>query len=310
MNVRDNAGRILDAQVSLEASGDVHELVIESRGPGRNTDYIPAFRLLLERMAAASAELLSAELATNEAQGELEVPKRRWPIWLKPAEDVGQLASALTKSAAAAGRAPGARGSGNPTKRLRVRFRLPVGVVASLADVIDRIVGPGATADAAAGRGTAKMTPRERQETLEADRRLADRPDLTETEKRVVIKQRLAQRLFRERLKSADCRCRITGIRDSKHLRASHIKPWAECSDAERQDPANGLLLAPHVDHLFDAGFLSFEDDGTVLVSPLLERAVLEAWGLQGVTKVAPFSVKQAGYLAYHRTVVFRKPRR
>jgi len=108
-------------------------------------------------------------------------------------------------------------------------------------------------------------------------------------------------------LKVADCRCRVTGIADPLHLRASHIKPWAKCDDQERQDAANGLLLAPHVDHLFDSGFLSFEDDGTVLVSRGLEPSLLEAWGLDGVRKVAPFSARQSGYLAYHRKHVLKE---
>ena len=90
-------------------------------------------------------------------------------------------------------------------------------------------------------------------------------------------------------------------------MRASHVKPWQVSDPTERQDPDNGLLLAPHVDHLFDQGYLSFEEDGTVLVSKSLDRTVLEAWGLAGIKKVAPFSRKQAKYLAYHRKYVFEK---
>jgi len=50
----------------------------------------------------------------------------------------------------------------------------------------------------------------------------------------------------------------VTGLAMSKLLRASHIKPWAACAaDAERLDVYNGLLLAPHLDALFDAGLIS-----------------------------------------------------
>jgi len=131
-------------------------------------------------------------------------------------------------------------------------------------------------------------------------------PDLDRSETMAVIKVRLAQQLFRRRLTASRRRCCLTGIADPAHLRASHIKPWSECTEQERQDPDNGLLLAPHVDHLFDRGYLSFEDDGTVLVSKLLDRAVLEAWGLDAVTNVAPFSPAQAKYLKYHRNVVLK----
>jgi hypothetical protein len=72
-------------------------------------------------------------------------------------------------------------------------------------------------------------------------------------------------------------------------LRASHIKASTKCNDAERQDPANGQLLAPHVDHLFNEGSISFVDNGTVLLSPRLDMALLKAWGLANVKKVAAF---------------------
>ena len=47
----------------------------------------------------------------------------------------------------------------------------------------------------------------------------------------------------------------------------------------------------------------------TVLISKRLDAKVLEVWGLAGVKKVARFSPRQAVYLAYHRRVVFKKPR-
>jgi predicted restriction endonuclease len=125
------------------------------------------------------------------------------------------------------------------------------------------------------------------------------------TEKLAVIKSRLAQRLFRSRLAAADCRCRMTGVTDRNLLRASHIRPWSKSDDRQRQDPNNGLLLAPHVDMLFDAGYLTFENDGTVRISDRINKDVLKAWGLSSVNKVAPFSSEQAVYLSYHRKHVF-----
>lgn len=99
--------------------------------------------------------------------------------------------------------------------------------------------------------------------------------------------------------------CRVTGIMDRAHLRASHIKPWHASSDTERLDGANGLLLAPHVDHLFDRGFISFEDDGRVLVSVRLHSGVLAAWAIQSSCNVGVFAERQRYYLAYHRANVF-----
>lgn len=313
MKVVDDRGRKLDAEVSLQAAGDAFEIVIESRGGGRNNGYIPAFNLLFERLAASKAEVIGVELASRQVQKPLRVPKQRFPILLQSSAEALVLAGALRNAAAAAGRKAGARGMGNATKRLRIQFRVP-DARANADRLAERIVGRGASRHAAArsrtrDARTRRMTPGERREALDADKRLDERPDLIETEKHVVIKQRLAQRLFRERLKTADCRCRVTGISDSEHLRASHVKPWARCDNREKQDPNNGLLLAPHVDHLFDEGYISFEDDGTLLVSKRLEPSLLKAWGLEAVRKVAAFSPKQAKYLAYHRRVVFKKPR-
>ena len=69
-----------------------------------------------------------------------------------------------------------------------------------------------------------------------------------------------------------DARCPISGITDPALLRASHIVPWAECSDAQRLDVHNGLLLSALWDAAFDTGLVSFTNDGTVLVSPCVSE--------------------------------------
>jgi putative restriction endonuclease len=49
----------------------------------------------------------------------------------------------------------------------------------------------------------------------------------------------------------------------------SHINPWRDAGNEERLDGANGLLLTPSIDHLFDRGFISFKGDGELLISPV-----------------------------------------
>jgi len=66
-------------------------------------------------------------------------------------------------------------------------------------------------------------------------------------------------------------------------------------------DGNNGLLLAPHIDHLFDQGFISFRNDGTLLVSPRLDPEVLKCWGIPSTMSSSKFNRQQCGYLAYHR---------
>jgi hypothetical protein len=68
-----------------------------------------------------------------------------------------------------------------------------------------------------------------------------------DTEKSQSILARRGQGWFRGRLEKIESCCRLTGVRDRAHLRASHIKPWKDSTDRERLDGNNGLLLAPHI---------------------------------------------------------------
>lgn len=88
-------------------------------------------------------------------------------------------------------------------------------------------------------------------------------------------------------------------------LRASHIKPWRDCTDAERLDPDNGLLLMAGYDAAFDAHYLSFSDDGVVIFAPTLEDGVAERLGIRrgDRPRKAP-NQRTRAYLAEHRAVV------
>jgi hypothetical protein len=133
------------------------------------------------------------------------------------------------------------------------------------------------------------------------------RGDLSPTEKESLIRARRGHGQYRQDLERVEIGCRLTGIIDRRHLRASHIKPWRICNDYEKLDPNNGLLMSPHVDHLFDRGYISFTDEGELLVSKALNPVVLSDWGLTASTRPKPFSAKQRVYLAYHRNSVFGK---
>jgi predicted restriction endonuclease len=91
-----------------------------------------------------------------------------------------------------------------------------------------------------------------------------------------------------------------------KHLRASHIKPWRDATNAEKLSGFNGLLLAPHVDHLFDRGWISFSDSGQLLVANSLNREVLEEWSINPDHDAGRFHDEQSGFLEYHRSKVFQ----
>lgn len=97
-------------------------------------------------------------------------------------------------------------------------------------------------------------------------------PRTTETERLVV--QRIGQDMYRQGLiEYWEGRCAITGLDIVEILRASHSKPWADCAnDAERLDVFNGFLLAPHLDAVFDRGFLTIADGGSIVFSARLSR--------------------------------------
>lgn len=140
------------------------------------------------------------------------------------------------------------------------------------------------------------------------ERAIADDPDLTSTQKQALVTARRGQGIFRENVRALEPACRVTGVANPWLLIASHIKPWRACATAaERLDGANGLMLTPDVDLLFDRGLISFADDGEVLVSPRLDAADLARMGLAGMTAQAarPFMARQAAYLAWHRRWAF-----
>lgn len=132
-------------------------------------------------------------------------------------------------------------------------------------------------------------------------------PESTEAERLIV--QRVGQELFRDALMDYwQSRCCVTGLAIPALLRASHIKPWAKCDgDNERLDVFNGLLLAPHVDALFDGGWISFSDDGTLLISDALAPSARVLLGVSVDWSIRDLKPAHVAYLAFHRANELRK---
>ncbi len=129
--------------------------------------------------------------------------------------------------------------------------------------------------------------------------------ELLGTEKDQMIRARRGQGFFRIGVLTVEPRCRITGVDNPSFLVASHIKPWCVCSKDEKLDKNNGLMLAPHVDLLFDRGWISFEDNGTLLVA-VEALPVLDSWKISPETSSEGFTKEQQVYLSYHRANIFR----
>jgi hypothetical protein len=133
------------------------------------------------------------------------------------------------------------------------------------------------------------------------------RTDIAPVSKRQLSAARLGRGVFRDNVERLESACRVTGILDRRYLRVTHIKPWKDASDAEKIDGANGLLLSPHIIHLFRRGHISFADDGSLLVSRHLNPYVLKAWNLQQPPAPRAFTSRQRTYLAYHRGQLFER---
>ena len=133
------------------------------------------------------------------------------------------------------------------------------------------------------------------------------RSTLKAAEKEQLIKARRGRGPYRSRVQEIEGKCRVTGVDSAHHLKAVHIKPWAVSSDRECLDGHNGLLLAPHVAHLFKRGYIGFSAAGYLIAARDVDPAVLRSWRIQPDLYVGRFSAKQREYLGYNRKNVFEK---
>lgn len=134
---------------------------------------------------------------------------------------------------------------------------------------------------------------------------------IRETERIALVQARRGQGRFRDAVRSIERACRVTRVERMEHLIASHIQPWRDCSNEQRLDGENGFLLTPTVDHLFDKGFISFEDTGQLIVSPVADQRSLARMGIDAgrSVNVGAFSEGQRRYLDFHRDNVLRMAR-
>ncbi|EAA3793210.1 HNH endonuclease [Salmonella enterica subsp. enterica serovar Livingstone] len=125
------------------------------------------------------------------------------------------------------------------------------------------------------------------------------------TMRQQLIAARLGQGYFRKKCLELYPTCPVTNISFEPLLRASHIKPWAAChTGKERLDPFNGIMLAAHIDLLFDQGWLSFNDDGEILLSNELNPKI--ASQLELPKKIKKFPLESIYYLEWHRKNILR----
>lgn len=135
-----------------------------------------------------------------------------------------------------------------------------------------------------------------------------DKLNIPETEKDALIKSRVGQGRFRTEQKIYwKNHCAVTGCTLIDLLKASHIKPWRDGSNEERLDKYNGLLLVPNLDNAFDKGYISFGNDGSILISEKLNEEQLNSLGIDGTLSLSRIEKQHHIYLDYHRKRIFKK---
>ena len=151
MQVYNADGQPLDATIQIELRADGPRIVFESSGPNRNRDYILGFDTVLTRLAEVFAILRDATVVSKETQRlppnqrRLHIADKHYPFQLTSAEEAIATARSLRRAAAAVGRPTTARGGGNPTKRVEIRFAVPRRARATLAWLTQQIAGRSAS---------------------------------------------------------------------------------------------------------------------------------------------------------------------
>lgn len=121
-----------------------------------------------------------------------------------------------------------------------------------------------------------------------------------------LVKTRVNQSVFRKRLLCRYRNCCLCKMSNQDLLIASHIKPWNVASMEERTDVNNGFIFCPNHDKAFDRGYISFAEDGKIIISDQLndtDRIFLNIRDDMSVN----LTKDNNEYLQYHRSNVFKQ---
>ncbi len=102
-------------------------------------------------------------------------------------------------------------------------------------------------------------------------------------------------------------KCSISDYDNLKFLTACHIKPWNDSTSEEKGDPDNGLLLTPCYHELFDKGYISFDDDGGIVLSKKLMTDDVDSLSIDKSAKLRQeLTIDQKRYLEFHRENIYK----
>lgn len=123
---------------------------------------------------------------------------------------------------------------------------------------------------------------------------------VTGEDKEAVVKVRVNQGVFRERLFQKYQKCCLCNVNLKGLLVASHIKPWVDSTPEERLDINNGFIFCPTHDKLFDKGYISFDDNGNILISDEMDQINRTFCNIDSGMSIE-INDKQKVYLECHR---------
>lgn len=106
-------------------------------------------------------------------------------------------------------------------------------------------------------------------------------------------------------LKRYNNKCCQCAVKNQKFLIASHIKPWAKSEPKEKADIDNGFLMCPNHDRLFDKGYITFDDDGTIIISDKLAKDDMIFLNVDSKMHIEQLTKGNKEYLEFHRKKVF-----
>jgi putative restriction endonuclease len=193
--------------------------------------------------------------------------------------------------------------------RYNMENKIPIGILYKIKKGTNRCLGLGLITEETTD-GIFIVRPISIEESIEVSKsdviKINDLSHITQTEKESIIKSRIGHSRFKDNLLRIDPKCRICGMNVKELLIASHIKPWSQSSAKERLDIYNGLLLCPNHDALFDKGYISFDVQGNIMISNLLDEKSLSFLQLNKNMKIDNIT-KYEKYLEWHRVYVFKQ---
>ena len=119
-------------------------------------------------------------------------------------------------------------------------------------------------------------------------------------------KNREGQEKYRQSILSRYPFCVVTKVTDPDLLIACHIKDHHKCEPHEKYDQWNGFSMTPTIHTLFDIGYLSFNEQGEMMLSDFFRNMDRKRLHLDGIIRIE-INPKSLPYLRWHNENVFRK---